>query len=154
MIIPTALALHTLAAVIWVGGMFFAHMALRPAMMEEMDAEHRLRLWRRILPRFFAWVWLSIAVLLVTGYGVVWWGYGGMGVLPLHVNIMQGTGLLMMLLYVVLYFGPYQGFQRAMAKGDTTLAARGHQRIRRIIVTNLVLGLFTSAIGATGPLWG
>ena len=26
---------HTLAAVIWVGGMFFAHMILRPALMQE-----------------------------------------------------------------------------------------------------------------------
>ncbi len=152
--IPAALALHMLGAIVWVGGMFFAHMALRPAMIEEMDAEHRLRLWRRILPRFFAWVWLSVVVLLLTGYGVVWWGYGGLGSLPLHVDIMQGTGLLMVALYLWMYFGAYRRFRAAMARGETAAAGAAHARIRGVVMVNLALGLFTSAIGGTGPLWG
>ena len=53
---PIASTAHTLAAVIWVSGMFFAHMALRPALMEEQPPT-RLQVWRNVFPRFFAWVW-------------------------------------------------------------------------------------------------
>src|SRR5690606_1619191 len=51
------LVLHILAAVIWVGGMFFAYMALRPAMGATLDPESRPRLWLHTLDRFFRWVW-------------------------------------------------------------------------------------------------
>ena len=61
------LALHTLAAVLWVGGMFFALVVLRPA-ADGLDGPERLRLWRRVFARFFPWVWVAVATLLVTGY--------------------------------------------------------------------------------------
>ena len=64
------LALHTLAAVIWVGGMFFAHMIVRPSVVP-LDLAIRFQLWRRIFSRFFQWVWLCIAVLLVSGFAMV-----------------------------------------------------------------------------------
>lgn len=151
--IPLTLGLHTVAAVIWVGGMFFAHMALRPA-LAETEPKPRLELWMRIFPRFFRWVWISVLTLLVTGYGVILWGYGGFFGLAPHIDLMQGIGLLMMLLYGYLYFVPYQRFRRAMAAGDLTAAAAEHARIRRIISINLPLGLITAAIGATGGFWG
>ncbi len=151
--IPFVLGLHTVAAVVWVGGMFFAHMALRPALLES-EPRVRLELWQRVLPRFFRWVWISIATLLVTGYGVIVWGYGGFWGLAPHIDIMQGTGLLMMILYAFLWFVPYRAFRRAMAHGDLKMAAAAHAGIRRIISINLPLGLVTTAVGATGGFWG
>lgn len=150
--IALALAFHTVAAVIWVGGMFFAHMALRPALLEMAPAE-RLALWGRILPRFFGWVWASILALLATGYGVIFWGYEGFHALGTHIHIMQATGLLMMALYLFLYLAPYQSFRRALAQGDLADAAAQQAKIRQIIGINLPLGLFTAAIGATGAFW-
>lgn len=150
--IALTLGLHTVAAVIWVGGMFFAHTALRPALADSEPAL-RLEVWRRVLPRFFAWVWLSIVTLLITGYGVIVYGYGGFVGLAPHINIMQGLGLLMMLLYAVLYVRPYAAFRRAMDRGDIAAAAAAHGRIRQIISINLPLGLITSAVGATGGFW-
>ncbi len=61
------MTLHVLAAVIWVGGMFFAYMALRPA-AGELDPPSRTALWGRTFARFFAWFWAAIIVLPVTGY--------------------------------------------------------------------------------------
>ena len=49
--------IHHLAALIWVGGMFFAYVALRPAAMEVLDPPQRLRLWDAVFRRFFQWVW-------------------------------------------------------------------------------------------------
>lgn len=38
-------AVHGLAAVAWVGGIFFAYMALRPAANATLDPTLRVRLW-------------------------------------------------------------------------------------------------------------
>ena len=39
-----AYTLHVLAALVWVGGMFFAWMILRPAAMAALDGPPRLKL--------------------------------------------------------------------------------------------------------------
>src|SRR6185437_715526 len=52
--IPSFLFFHVLSAVVWVGGMFFAHQMVRPS-VAPLDAPVRLALWRRIFERFFAW---------------------------------------------------------------------------------------------------
>jgi uncharacterized membrane protein len=148
------MALHTLAAVVWVGGMFFAHLILRPALLTQ-EGPIRLAVWRQVLPRFFFWVWISIATLLVTGYGVLLLGFrGGFAGGPTHVDIMQLTGLVMMVLYTQLFFGPWQGFKRALAADDRAKAVDYQTRIRHIVTINLILGLFTIFIGVAGSLLG
>lgn len=154
MLFAVAIGLHTLAAVIWVGGMFFAHMALRPS-LTEMSPPERLGLWRRVLPRFFSWVWLSILTILVTGYGVLFTGYrGGIGGGALHVDTMQASGLVMVVLFVYLFFGPFRSFKRFVAQGDIPAAAASQARIRQIVTVNLALGVFTVFIGAAGTFIG
>jgi uncharacterized membrane protein len=148
-----ALAVHALASLAWVGGMLFAHVILRPAMVD-MALPLRLALWRRVLPRFFAMVWLSIIALLATGYGVLFLGYrGGFTGGAIHIDIMQITGLIMVANFVYLYFGPFQAFKRRVDTEEHTKAAGSLNRIRHVVTINLVLGLFTTAIGATGTLW-
>ena len=73
-----AIALHVLSAVIWVGGMFFAYMAMRPAVVEVVEASQRGHLWSKTLERFFRWVWLAVVLLLVTGYWMIFSVFGGM----------------------------------------------------------------------------
>jgi len=85
-------ALHVLAAVVWVGGMFFAYMVLRPA-AGPLEPADRLPLWHRVFGRFFPWVWASIVLLLISGYGMLFRGFGGFAGAPLHVNVMQGIGI-------------------------------------------------------------
>jgi uncharacterized membrane protein len=146
--VPLALALHALAAIVWVGGMFFAHMALRPV-LGGLAPPERLKLWEGIFPRFFFWVWIAVATLLATGYAIVFLGYGGFKALGLHVHLMQGTGLLMMGLFAWMFFGPYRTFRRAVAAGDFPTAGLHQGRIRRVVVVNLTLGLITAAMGAS-----
>lgn len=148
-----ALAVHTLSAIIWVGGMFFVLTILQPS-LAEMPAPERQALLGRVLPRFFHWVWLSIAGILGTGYGVLFLGYrGGFTGGGLHIDIMQITGLVMIILFAYLYFFPFRWFKRARATGDVASAGAALAQIRPIVVVNLILGLFTAAIGATGTLW-
>lgn len=141
------LLLHIWAAIIWIGGMFFAHFMLRPA-AAPLEPSIRLPLVRRALARFFPWVWVSIALLLLSGAGMIKLGESGV-----HVQIMMGLGILMMLVFGHLYFVPWRRFQRALDGGDLPAAAAQLTRIRYIVTFNLVLGLVVAAIGATGPYW-
>ena len=49
---PLAISLHGISAVIWVGGMFFAYMALRPVAASLLAPPERLNLWSKTLGRF------------------------------------------------------------------------------------------------------
>ena len=147
------LIVHVLAAVIWVGGIFFAFVVLRPA-TGALDAHARLELWGRVLGRFFPWVWASIAALLLSGYGMVFLGLGGFRGAGVHVHIMQATGWVMIVLFLHLFFAPWPRLRRALEAGDDKTAARQLNQIRWMVGTNVVLGLLTAAIGASGRYWG
>jgi len=147
------LMLHALSAVVWVGGMFFAHQVLRPA-AASLEPGPRLTLWSLVLGRFFAWVFAAIILLLVTGYAVVFAVYAGFGGVGLHVHLMQGIGIVMMLLFFHLYFAPWRRFRAAVARQDWTEGGRQLGQIRTIVTINLVLGVIVVAIGSGGRYWG
>jgi uncharacterized membrane protein len=149
----TALILHSLAAAVWVGGMFFALFALRPASLA-LQPPARLELWSGVLRRFFAWVIAAIVLLLATGYGIVFGVFAGFRGIGLHVHIMQGLGIVMMLLFFHLYFAPWRRFRAAVARRDQAAAATQLAQIRTIVVVNLLLGLLTVAVGSSGRYWG
>jgi uncharacterized membrane protein len=147
------LAFHTLAAVIWVGGMFFAHMVLRPS-AGPLDSPTRLALWGRVLGRFFIWVWVSIAALLVSGFAMVMIGFGGFAALAHYINVMMAVGILMMMLFAHVYFAPWKRFRRAVAAANWTEAERNIKQIRILVMVNLLLGLVTVVVGASGRYVG
>ena len=145
-------ALHVLSAVVWVGGMLFAYMVLRPS-ARPLDPPARLALWHRVFGRFFPWVWASIGLLLISGYAMLFRAFGGFAGAPLHIQIMQGTGIVMMLLFLHLFFAPWRRFGLAVERGDFPEAAKALEQIRLIVAINLTLGLVTVATGASGRFW-
>jgi uncharacterized membrane protein len=144
-----AITLHVLAAVVWVGGMFFAYMALRPA-ATLLEPPLRLNLWSQVLARFFPWVWLSVILLLLSGYWIIFGFYGGMANIGLHIHLMQGIGILMMLLFGHLYFGPFRRLKQAVAAQDGPKGSAKLSEIRFIVMINLILGIVVIIIGAGG----
>ena len=154
MISPLATGFHTVAAIVWVGGMFFAYLVLRPAVGGITPPPERLKLWDRVFNRFFHWVWGAVLVLPLTGYVLIVEQYGGFAGAPIHVHWMHGLGWIMNALYIYLYFAPYQAFRKAVAGEDWPTGAASLNTIRRIVATNLALGLITAAIGASGRYWG
>jgi uncharacterized membrane protein len=144
-----ALTLHLLATLVWVGGMFFAHMALRPAAVEMLDPPQRLPLLKRTLDRFFRWVWVSILLILVTGYWLFLGFYQGQ--VGIYVHIMQTIGLVMMGLFIFIYLVPYRRMGAALDGGDIPGAGVQMALIRRIIGVNLILGLLETVLGAAKP---
>jgi uncharacterized membrane protein len=144
-----ALSLHALAATLWVGGLFFAYVCLRPA-AASLDAPVRVALWAAALERFFPWVWLAIAVLLATGLWMTFTVLGGLKQAGLHVHLMLGAGIVMMLLAAHVWFAPLRRLRRAVADGHWTDAGRSLQQLRIFVAVNLVLGLAVVAVGSGG----
>lgn len=142
------LVLHLLAAVAWVGGIFFAYMALRPASML-LEVPQRLALWAATFGRFFPWVWGFIGALLVSGHALMTLTPASGSLLAMAV-----IGWVMSLLFAYLYFVLFASLRCAVAASDTPVAARAMSRIRPVMATNLVLGLLASALGALHPVLG
>ena len=132
--------LHILATVVWVGGMFFAHNCLRPVVMAQLEPPQRLKLWNGVFGRFFPWVWLSVLVLIGTGQAIVM-GLGGLAGLPVHIHIMVGIGYLMALIFAFIFFVPYPRLKQAVAAENWPAGGQALNLIRKLVMTNLVLGL-------------
>ena len=143
--------LHILSVVIWVGGMFFAYMALRPVAAERLEPPQRLSLWEGVFGKFFPWVWTSIAVILITGVYLMI----NMGMPPAHyISLMLVLGVLMMLLFAHVFFAPYKRLKRAVAAKDWTAGGAALGQIRKLIAINLSLGLVTVTVATLGKYLG
>ena len=151
---PVAVTLHILSAVIWVGGMFFAYMALRPVAASLLEPPLRLPLWSQTFARFFPWVWAAVILLPTTGYWMILWVFDGFANVRTYIHIMQVTGIVMILIFLHLFFVPYQRMNRAIAIKDFPAAGKQLAVIRKLIGTNLILGLFTITIATGGAYWG
>jgi uncharacterized membrane protein len=147
------LALHTLTVVIWVGGIFFAHMVLRPS-AGPLGAAIRLPLWHRVFQRFFPWVWGCVATILASGFAMVILGSGGFAAAPAYVNLMMLLGVVMAGVFWYIYSGPWPRFQQAVPAADWGAAEKAIAKIRTMVRINLVLGLLTVVIGAGGRYSG
>ncbi|HHJ16303.1 MAG TPA: hypothetical protein ENJ80_06355 [Gammaproteobacteria bacterium] len=145
-----AIALHALSAVIWVGGMFFAHQVLRPVAVAQFEPPQRLKLWVGVFKRFFPWVWLTVLLLPLSGYWMIFKLFGGMASVGLYVHIMQGLGWVMILLYMHLYFGPFRRLKDAVITEQWPEAGKHLNQIRQIVGTNLLIGLVVIAVAAGG----
>jgi uncharacterized membrane protein len=146
------LAIHLLAAIFWVGGMAFAYWVLRPA-AGPLEPPLRLPLWRRVFEKFLPWVGIAIVVLLGSGYAMLGKYFSGFARAPTYVNIMQGLGWLMVLLYLHLYFVPWKRFRTALDQNALPQAGKALNQIRMIVAINLALGIAVVIIGGTGRYW-
>lgn len=143
------LSLHLLSAIVWVGGMFFAYICLRPVAAHLLEPPVRLPLWSQVFKRFFKWVWLSIALLIVSGHGMIAI-FGGFSHIGTHIHIMLASGYLMMALFGHLFFNPYRKLNIAIDEERWPEAAIQLDKIRKIVGINLMLGIFTAVIATAG----
>lgn len=140
------LAVHLLAMTVWVGGMAYTLMVLRPA-MTVLDPTMRRSLHGQTGKRFFLLVWHAMPLMLLTGWAMIFGVYGGFAHLPVNVNIMHTLGLIMAALFLVLFFGPWKRF-RAAAGAEDAVTAMGS--MRRLIGINLLLGVVTIIVASLG----
>ncbi len=146
-----SLFLHVLSVVIWVGGMFFAYMALRPVAASVLEPPQRLTLWAGVFGKFFPWVWASVALILATGLHMLT-VLGGTGA-PLYALAMLVLGILMMLIFAHVFFVPYGRLKRAVAAQDWKAGGVALGQIRMLIGINLSLGLVIIAVVFLGRMF-
>jgi len=135
--------LHLAAAIAWLGGISFMLFALRAAAAEQLAPPQRLPLIAQVLRRFFVLVWMSIAVLLLTGLAMLL--AVGMKNAPTGWHLMFGLGLLMFALFGHLYFGPFRRLKQAVAAADWPEGGRRVGQIATLAMANLALGALAIA---------
>jgi uncharacterized membrane protein len=145
-----ALLLHALAVVVWVGGMFFAYVILRPVAASQLEPPFRLALWAGVFGRFFPWVFGAIAVTLATGLWMVLAVFGGFGASGLYINLMFWLGLVMMLIFLHVFFAPYRRLRVAVEQADWAAGGKYLAQIRVLVGINTLLGLLVIAIATGG----
>jgi uncharacterized membrane protein len=141
--------LHLLAIVVWVGGMFFAYVVLRPSAAEILQAPERLRLWDSVFKSFFNWVWLAIFLVLLSGFYMIYL-FGGISSLPMYINLMLALGLVMTGIYVYVYFKCYAQFTRLVGNKSWPEAGAFLGTIRKLVGLNLSLGMLVIVVATIG----
>ncbi|HAG78686.1 membrane protein [Stutzerimonas stutzeri] len=143
--------LHVLAATVWVGGMFFAWMVLRPAAVAVLQAPERLTLWADVFRRFFVWVWVAVLVLPLSGIGMWHMRFGPLESAPRYVHIMAGLYLVMLALFLRIQLLQLPVLKRAVETKRWPDGGAVLGQIRRLVGINLVLGLLVIALASVRP---
>jgi len=142
-------SLHVLAALVWVGGMFFAWMILRPAAMAALEGPARLKLWVQVFRRFFVWVWVAVVLLPISGVGMIQLRFSGFETAPRYVQVMMGLYIVMVALFIRIQSLQLPDLRRAVEAQDWAAGAAALGRIRRLVGINLLTGLVLVAVAAS-----
>ena len=146
-----AYSLHVVAALIWVGGMFFAWMILRPAAIAALEGPARLKLWVEVFQRFFVWVWIAVVILPISGVGLLQMRFNGFETAPRYVQIMMGLYIVMVALFIRIQSLQLPELRKAVEAQAWAEGAAVMGRIRRLVGCNLIVGLVLVAIAAARP---
>lgn len=146
--IPMLLFVHLVGVVIWVGGMFFAYVCLRPAATKTLEQSLSLTLWKVVFDRFFPAVWAAVFLILLSGLGIL--STVGFAGAPLHWHLMFLTGLIMMSVFVAIVLLPFRQLANAVATSNWSAGGAALGRIRQLVGFNLILGLATIAVATLG----
>ena len=74
----------------------------------------------------------------------------GMRLAHVSVHLMFGIGLVMSLVFALIRLRPYVRLRRALAANEPPVAAKNLDAIRKLVATNLVLGVVTIAVATVG----
>ena len=125
-----AVLIHLLGVIVWVGGMFFAHVCLRPVAAAQLPPPQRLPLLAAVLGRFFTAAGIAIVAILVSG--------------------LLRFGSAMMLIYLLIILRYYPRLTAAVEARTWPAGGAAMEVIRKLVLVNLVLGVATIAIALSG----
>lgn len=139
--------IHLAAVIVWVGGMFFAHVCLRPVAAAQLQPPQRLPLLAAILGRFFAVV--GWALVLLWGSGLVRFAQVGAAI-PWNWFPMVGIAAVMTVIFGLIVLRFHRRMLAVVASQDWPAAGAAMNVIRQLVLTNLVLGFVTVAVAVLG----
>ncbi len=158
------LFLHVMGVVIWVGGMFMMHFAVRPSAVELLPPPQRVPMLAATLRRFFRWVTIAVLVVLISGL-LMFFGIGmaagamaagknafleGIRLAHVSVHAMFVIGLVMMAVYAHIRVAPFKRLQAAVAAQDWAAGALQLDQVRLLVAINLALGVIVIGVATLG----
>jgi len=146
-------SLHIFAAVIWVGGMFFAYNFLRPAAADSLEPPLRLTLWVAVFQRFFPYVWASVIILPLTGYLMIFQRWDSLGNAPIYVHAMNGLGVTMILIYMHVFFSPFKRLKNAVEAKNWPDGGKALMQIRLLVAINTIIGILVVIVASAGRFY-
>jgi len=143
-----AVALHVLAVVVWVGGMAFALFVLRPG-LAALAPPQRITVLATVFARFLPLVGVAILVIVASGAAMLL-ALPGLRGLGWGLHVMTTVGVVMIVVYAVLWLRLNPRLQRAAAAQDWPGAAAVAESMRRGVLLNLVLGIVVIVAAIVG----
>lgn len=135
------LLLHLLGAIVWIGGMFFAHFCLRPSALETLQPPQRLPLWAATLGRFLDYTGIAVIAILLSGIALL--AQADVSAAPAGWHAMAVIGVVMAGVYAYIRFALYPRFRARSDGAQWPDAAAVLNRIRLLVTVNLGLGVCT-----------
>ena len=148
MLYATLKAVHLLAVIGWLGGMFFMLLCLRPAVHEVLEAPPRIRLMHATLRRFLRIVGIAVLLILASGAAMIamaWRDRAAAGLafnMPLDWYAMVGLFFAMLAIYLHVRLPLFARVTRGLAAERWPDAGAALNAIRWEVAINLVLGIF------------
>ena len=142
--------LHLLAINVWVGGMFFLIVVLSHA-ITTLEQPQQLALWAKILKYFFFWVWLAVLTLLSSGISMLVYRFHDFMNAPVYVLVMVCLGVLMILIFLLMYFIVYPKFKRSFQNQAIEMSLDQLRVLRILGFVNMLLGLCVVVVIGGGP---
>ena len=133
--------IHLAAVIIWLGGMFFAHVCLRPVAAALLMPPQRLPLLAAVLGRFF--VFVGVALVLLWGSGLVRFAQvdSAASGIPPNWWAMAGIASAMSAIFGLIVLRFHRRMLVAVAAQDWPTAGAAMNTIRKLVLTNLLLSL-------------
>jgi uncharacterized membrane protein len=129
---------HLSSGIVWLGGMTLLLLALRPVTIAQLPLPERLSLMASVLARFFVMVWISIALILASGFWML--SMADIKLAPKGWHAMSGLGLLMCLIFAHIWFVPFRRLKAAVVISDWSAAGKALGQIHPLVLTNFALG--------------
>jgi len=151
----TMKALHLLAVIVWIGGMDFVLLCLRPA-ARVLEPPARIALMHAAMRRFLAVVAAAIAVILVCGVAMVaiaWSAAARAGLrfnMPLDWYVMFVVFFAMVAVFVHIRSVLFRRLDAALREQRWADGASALGAIRWEVSANLVLGVFVTVLVRLG----
>lgn len=136
----TLKSIHLLAMLVWLGGMFYTLVCLRPALGLLEPPPLRLRLMGAVLRRFFVAVAWAAGLMLASGAAMMG-STTRPGVPPPEISAMAVLGLVMIAIFAFVRIGPFRRLQRALDDSDGPAAVAALDTIRIAVWINLAIGV-------------
>jgi uncharacterized membrane protein len=155
MLYATLKAIHVLSIIVWIGGMMFVAMFLRPA-LAALEPVTRVTLMHDVLGRFFKAVLVVSIATLLSGLWMI--GRvaklasraGGPWTMPIEWTIMAALGVLMILIFGYLRFVLYPRLTRAVSASNWPAGGAALASLRQGVAINLVIGVLIVVVVTIG----